>query len=623
MEPTMQVFPLLRGISWNWPRMMALFAALVALFSVDAHAQEQPVHAITMLGQPALPADFGHLPYANPDAPKGGKITYGVTGTFDSLNPFVLNSMRTTARGMWDPEYGKLVFESLMARSADEPFTLYGLLAQSVTMPDDRSWIEFTINPAAKWADGKPVTPQDVIFTYELLTEKGRPPFNARMSKIASIEETGAGKVRFTFNDQSDREFPLIVAGFMPVLPKHATPVEGFENSTLAPMLGSGPYGIETVEPGSRIVYKRRDDYWGKDIPFNRGLNNFDTIEIDYFGSAQARFEAFKKGLFDVYPEGDPAQWERAYNFPAVAEGKVKKAVFKTGTPANMFGFVFNTRKPVFADRTVRKALSMIFDFEWANKNLFFDAYKRTGSFWQGSALSSLGVAASEKEKALLAAFPGSVSPEALAGTELPPVTDGSGRDRKVLRAALALLKEAGFTTADGKLVKPDGTPLAFEIMTKSESEERLAIAYKRTLDILGIEVAIRSVDDAQYQRRIQNFDYDMIVATYASSLSPGAEQELRWASPSRDIPGSFNYAGAADPAIDTMISALLRARDPEEFTAAVRALDRVLISGHYIVPLFHLDEQRVAHWDRVSHPEKTPIFGAQYPAWWANGATR
>ncbi|HSO47727.1 MAG TPA: extracellular solute-binding protein, partial [Rhizobiaceae bacterium] len=370
--------------------------------SLETRAQDQPVapaHGIAMLGQPALPADFAHLPYANPDAPKGGKITYGVTGTFDSLNPFVLNSMRTTARGMWDPEYGKLVFESLMARSADEPFTLYGLLAQSVTMPDDRSWIEFTINPAAKWADGKPVTPQDVIFTYELLTEKGRPPFNARMSKIASIEETGPGKVKFTFNDQSDREFPLIVAGFMPVLPKHATPVEGFENSTLTPMLGSGPYRIETVEPGSRIVYKRRDDYWGKDVPSNRGLNNFDVIEVDYFGSAQARFEAFKKGLFDVYPEGDPAQWERAYDFPAVAEGKVKKAVFKTGTPANMFGFVFNTRKPVFADRTVRKALSMIFDFEWANKNLFFDAYKRTGSFWQGSALSSLGIAANEKEK--------------------------------------------------------------------------------------------------------------------------------------------------------------------------------------------------------------------------------
>ncbi|MCU0789702.1 MAG: extracellular solute-binding protein, partial [Nitratireductor sp.] len=339
-----------------------------------------------MLGEPALPAGFEHFPYVNPGAPKGGKITYGVNGTFDSLNPFVLSSMRTTARGMWDPEYGKLVFESLMTRSADEPFTLYGLLAQEVVMPQDRSWMEFTLNPDARWADGKPVTPQDVIFTYELLTEKGRPPFNARMAKIAKIEESAPGKVKFTFNDQSDREFPLIVAGFMPVLPKHATPVEGFESSTLTPMLGSGPYAIETVEPGSRIVYKRRGDYWGKDLPVNRGQYNFDTVEIDYFGSAQARFEAFKKGLFDVYPEGDPAQWERAYDFPAVAEGRVKKAVFETGTPANMFGFVFNTRKPVFADPKVRQALSMLFDFEWANKNLFFGAYKRTGSFWQGSA---------------------------------------------------------------------------------------------------------------------------------------------------------------------------------------------------------------------------------------------
>lgn len=603
----------------------AILSAFLAAGSSPVAGQEQPapMHGIAMLGQPALPAGFEHFPYVDPAAPKGGKITYGVNGTFDSLNPFVLSSMRTTARGMWDPEYGRLVFESLMIRSADEPFTLYGLLAQDVLMPEDRSWIEFTLNPLARWADGKPVTAQDVIFTYELLTEKGRPPFNARMAKIAKIEESAPGKVKFTFNEQSDREFPLIVAGFMPVLPKHATAVEGFENSTLTPMLGSGPYSIDTVEPGSRIVYKRRDDYWGKDLPVNRGQHNFETIEIDYFGSAQARFEAFKKGLFDVYPESDPAQWERAYDFPAVSEGRVRKAVFQTGTPANMFGFVFNTRKPVFADRKVRQALSMLFDFEWANKNLFFDAYKRTGSFWQGSALSSLAVPASEQEKALLAPYPDAVSPEAMAGTALPPVTDGSGRDRKVLRSAMAVLKEAGFQASDGKLLGPDGKPLAFEIMTKNESEERLAIAYKRTLDIVGVEASIRSVDDAQYQRRLQGFDYDMIVATYASSLSPGAEQELRWASPSREVQGSFNFAGAADPALDAMISALLRARDPESFTAAVRALDRVLISGYYVVPLFHLNEQRVAHWDRVAYPEKTPIFGVQYPAWWAKDAAR
>lgn len=592
--------------------------------SAVAGSQEvEPKHGIAMLGEPALPADFTHLPYANPAALQGGTIRYGVVGTFDSLNPFILNSMRTTARGMWDPEYGRLVFESLMVRSADEPFTLYGLLAESVAIPEDRSWMEFTINPTAKWSDGKPVIPEDVIFTYELLTEKGRPPFNARMRKIERIEKTADNKVKFTFNSESDREFPLIVAGFMPVLPKHATPVEGFENSTLTPPVGSGPYLIKSIEPGSRIAYQRRGDYWGKDIPVNRGQLNFDEVIVDYFGSAQSRFEAFKKGLFDVYAEGDPAEWERAYDFPAVAEGKVKKAIFEARTPANMYAFFFNTRRPAFTDIRVRQALAMLFDFEWTNRNLFFDAYTRTASFWQGSDLSALGIPASDAEKALLAPYPQAVSADVMDGTWHPPVTDGSGRDRKVLRAALDLLKQAGFVTSDGKLVGPDGKPFAFEIMTKGESEERLAIAYKRSLEILGIEVAIRAADDAQYQRRLQDFDYDMILQSYSASLSPGAEQEGRWASASRDTPGSFNYAGAADPAIDALVDVLLKARDPESFTAAVRALDRVLISGHYVVPLFHLKSQRVAHWDRVAYPEKTPLFGVHYPVWWSTEAAK
>lgn len=595
------------------------FLAL-AVMPFAANAQETTVkHAISMLGEPALAADFLHFPYARPDAPQGGTIAYGVVGTFDSLNPFVLNSMRTTARGMWDPEYGKLIFESLMVRSADEPFSLYGMLAEGAAMPDDRSWIEFTLNAAAKWSDGMPVTPEDVIFTYELLTDKGRPPFNARMKKIEKIEKTGERKVRFTFNDQSDREFPLIVAGFMPVLPKHATLAEGFENSTLTPPVGSGPYAIETLEAGSRIVYKRRADYWGARLPVNRGHLNFERITIDYFGSVQARFEAFKKGLFDVYPEGDPAEWERAYDFPAVSEGRVKKAVFQYRTPSSMYGFVFNTRMPVFKDRKVREALAMLFDFEWVNKNLFFDAYKRTGSYWQGSQLSALGQPADQREKELLAAFPDAVSKEVMDGSWKPPVSDGSGRDRKMLRAALKLLNDAGYFAKGEKLTGADGLPLAFEIMTKGEGEERLAIAYKRSLEILGIDVAIRSVDDAQYQRRIQNFDFDMILASYSASLSPGTEQEGRWASASRDNAGSFNYAGTADPAIDALIAQILVSRDPQDFTAAVRALDRVLISGHYVVPLFHLPAQRVAYWTRLAHPEKTPMFGVQYPVWWSS----
>ncbi len=603
------------------PYLMNALATCVFLqFTAVSVAQEPQVkHAISMLGEPALPPGYTHFPYADPQAPQGGVIKYGVIGTFDSLNPFVLNSMRTTARGMWDPEYGKLVFESLMTRSADEPFSLYGLLAEGAAMPEDRSFIEFSINPKAKWSDGVPVTPEDVIFTYELLTEKGRPPFNARMKKIAKIEKTGERKVRFVFNEQADREFPLIVAGFMPVLPKHATDVAGFENSTLVPPVGSGPYLISEVEPGARIVYKKRPDYWGKDIPANRGHLNFESITVDYFGSAQARFEAFKKGLFDVYPEGDPAEWERAYDFPAVADGRVKKEVFPVGTPSNMYGFVFNTRKPVFSDKKVREALAMLFDFEWANKNLFFGAYSRTGSFWQGSELSAVGKPANELERALLAPFHDATSADVLEGNYRPAVSDGSGRDRKLLRAALDILKAAGFSSQGEKLVGPDGKPLAFEIMTKGESEERLAIAYMRSLEVLGITVELRAVDDAQYQRRLQEFDYDMILASYSASLSPGAEQEGRWLSTSRDNPGSFNYAGAADAAIDACVRAVLAAKEQEEFVAAVRALDRVLISGHYVVPLFHLPSQRVAWWNRLAHPEKTPLFGVTYPVWWAN----
>ncbi|MCB1456365.1 MAG: ABC transporter substrate-binding protein, partial [Nitratireductor sp.] len=492
--------------------MMLLLASMAVNFAGTQAGTAAPVHAISMHGEPALPAGFSHFPYANADAPVGGSISHGVVGTFDSLNPFILKSMRNTARGMWDPQFGKFIFESLMTRSSDEPFALYGLLAEAVEMPEDRSWIEFTLNPLAKWSDGVPVTPEDVIFTYEILTEKGRPPFNSRMKRIEKIEKTGERKVKFTFNDQSDREFPLIIAGFTPVLPKHATNVATFDESTLEPMVGSGPYLIDKIEPGSRITFKRRKDYWGEKLPVNRGINNFDTVSIEYFKSAQAQFEAFKKGLFDVYMEGDPSAWQRAYDFPAVAEGKIRKETFVTRSPATMQGFVFNTRRPVFADRDVRQALAMVFDFEFVNRNLYFDVYKRTGSFWQGSSLSALGKPADERERALLAPFPDAVQPDVMNGTWAPPVSDGSGKDRKILRAAFNLLARAGYTRQGSRLVNARGEPLAFEILTRNQGEEKLAIAWKRSLELLGISVTLRTVDDSQYQQRLQGFEYDVIM---------------------------------------------------------------------------------------------------------------
>jgi peptide/nickel transport system substrate-binding protein len=378
---------------------------------------------------------------------------------------------------------------------------------------------------------------------------------------------------------------------------------------------------VESVEPGQRIVYRRNPDYWGKDLPVMRGLFNFDRVTVEYFGSAQAQFEAFKKGIFDVFFESEPAKWQRDYDFPAVIDGKIRKETFTPGTPANMYGFVFNTRRAVFADHAVRKALAMVFDFNTVNKNLFFGAYSRTASFWQGSKLSALGVAADAREREILARWPEAVAPEVMDGSYLPPDSDGSGQERKILRAAFDLLGKAGYKRDGTVLAGPDGKPLSFEILTRDDSEERLALAYKRSLETLGIEVGIRSVDHAQYQRRLQDYDYDMILATYSASLSPGIEQTARWGSASRDVPGTFNYAGAADAAIDAAIAAILTAVDADAFASAVRALDRLLISGHYVVPLFHLKEQWVASWSHLGHPDGTPLYGYYLPAWWDNRA--
>jgi peptide/nickel transport system substrate-binding protein len=592
-----------------------LAGAIAFMFAATIAAAE-PKHGIAIIGEPALATGFPHLPYANLDAPQGGRINYGVVGTFDNVNPFILKSMRTTARGPIDTAFGNLVFESLMVRSADEPFTLYGLLAETIDTDEARTFAEFQLNPAAKWSDGKPVTPEDVIFTYETFAEKGRPPFSNRKDKIAKIEKTGERGVRFTFNEQSDREFPLIIA-LTPIIPKHASPSE-FDQPTLDKLVGSGPYLIDQVEPGTRITFKKNPDYWGENLNVKKGLDNFATISVDYFRDGTAQFEAFKKGLFDIYPESDPVKWEKSYDFPAVADGRVVKDTFVTGTPAAMYGFFFNTRRKVFADRTVRMALGMLFDFEWTNKNLFGNQYSRTGSFWQNAELSALGVPASAGEAALLAPYADKVDPQVMAGTWKPAQTDGSGRDRDVMKNAVALLSGAGFAINGSTMSAPDGKPLSFEILCANGVEEKLALIYQRTLAKIGIEAIVRTVDDAQYQQRRQTWDYDMLLASLSSSLSPGIEQTGRWGSSSRDADGTFNYAGVAEPAIDAMIEAIGMAKSRTEYVDAVRALDRLLISGHYVIPLYHLKEQWLARWTKVERPQITPLFGYQLPTWWA-----
>ncbi|WP_436255427.1 extracellular solute-binding protein [Neorhizobium sp. LjRoot104] len=596
---------------------MRRFLPLIAAFLIGTPVFAEPVHGIAMHGSPALAPDYKHFPYVNPDVKKGGKITYGVVGTFDSLNPFILKSMRTSARGIWDPAFGNLIFESLMTRSSDEAFTLYGLLAESVEWNDDRTFIQFNLNPKAKWSDGQPVTPDDVIFSFELLRDKARIPFSSRLAPVAKMEKIGEHGVRLTFNEKADREFPLILATGTPILPKHATDPATFDQSTLKPPVGSGPYRIKSISPGERIVYERDPGYWGKDIPAKVGFDNYDQISVEYFLQDNTLFEAFKKGAIDIYPDGSPTHWERAYDFPAVQNGDVIKDAFKPQLPTGMLGFVFNTRRSIFADVNVRAGLSLAFDFEWANKNLFEGAYTRTESFWQNSPLSSLGKPADERELRILGGIKDRIEPAVLNGSYHLPKTDASGADRKVLRDAVDLLKKGGYAIKNGRMSDASGRPLTFEVMTQSQDQEKLAIAYQRTLKMIGIDMSIRTVDDAQYQARSGNFDYDMIVKSYPASLSPGIEQIGRWGSDSRNRDGSFNFAGTADPDLDKLIETMLTVRSKEDFEAAVRAYDRMLISGHYLVPLYHIPDQWVARRKHIGYPEKLPLYGYQLNTWW------
>lgn len=601
-------------------RLAAIIALTAALTSV-AHAQ--PTHGLAMHGNPALPAGYTHFGYANPDAPKGGSITYCVVGTFDNLNPFIIKSLRTTARGVIDTIFGNFVFEPLMVRNADEPFGIYGLLAESVDIPDDRSSAEFHLNPKATWSDGKPVTPEDVLFTYDVFTAKGRPPYSDRMARIARLEKTGEHSVKFTFNEKADREFPLIVA-MTPILPKHAFDKDTFDQTTLKPVTGSGPYIIDRVVPGERLSFRRNPDYWGRDVPAKRGFDNYDRVDILYFLNANAQFEAFKKGICSAYAGSQytgmgPLQAEREFDFPAANEGRVVVRQFDLGVPPVVTGFLFNTRLPKLSDPVVRRALGMLYDFEWANRNLFGGKFARTMSYWQNSELSALGHLASESEKALLAPFPGRVPDDVLAGTWRPPVTDGSGQDRKVLRAALDLFRQAGFRIEDGTMRDKAGNPFTLEMLTSGQEEERLGALYQRTLGKLGVTLTLRPLDGDQIQSRKQRFDFEVLIGAsgFSNSLSPGFEQLGRWGSEAANAPGSFNLAGVADPAIDAAIDAMLNARADEDYVPAVRLLDRLLISGAYMATMQHSPGQWAAYWTYMKQPQRTPLLGFQLATWW------
>ena len=576
-------------------------------------ARAEPSHAIAMHGEPALPADFAHLPYVNPDAPKGGSVNYAWPGTFDSINPFIVQG--SGARGSIDLVFGNNVFETLMMRSADEPFTLYPLLAKTIETDDERSFAEFTLDERAKFSDGKPVTPEDVIFTFELLAEKGVPRYGVTASKVAKVEKVGERGVRFAFK-RPDRELPLIL-GLFPVLPKHAIDADMFEKSTLKPMIGSGPYRLESLRAGDSLTFRRNPDYWAKDIPSKRGFDNYDTISLTYFRDENAMFEAFKKGLVDVFIDENSGRWASQYNFPAVTRGDILKEAIKTRLPSGMLGIVMNTRRPVFQDPKLRAALIDLFDFEWANRSLFSGTYTRTKSFYDNSELSSHGRPASEAEKALLAPYPNAVTPEIMANGWALPASDGSGLDRAFMRVGFEKLKAAGYVLKGGRMTAPDGKQVAFEIMLKSNENQQIAVAYQQTLAKLGIAVTVRSVDAAQFLQRQINYDFDTLFFNYTPSLSPGVKQVSRWGSAARDRPGTFNYAGVASPAVDAMIAAVIGARTRPEFVEAVRAYDRVLLSGAYVIPLYFKPEQWIAHWNHIERPETIPLQGTQLPTWW------
>lgn len=583
--------------------------AIAVLSALSSIACAEPRHGIARHGEPALPADFHHLPYANPDAPKGGELRQALTGTFDSTNPFIVFGRPVSGVRTY-------TVESLLARNLAEPFSLYGLIAESIDVSDDASRIAFRIRPSAKFSDGAPVTSADVVFSLETLRDHGQPRFKSYYSKVTTTEAPDALTVVF-HQDGGDKELPLIL-GLMPILSKRDWEGRDFEKTTLAPILGSGPYVMSEIKAGESIVYRRNPGYWGRDLPINRGFWNFDLVRFDYFRDSTATFESFKKGLVDIRAETDPTRWSTGYDFPAVQEGRVIRETIEQRSPAPASGFAFNTRRALFADKRVREALIHAFDFEWANRNLFFNLYGRTKGYFGGSELSSFGVQASVKERTLLGSAAGRIDPSILEGKYLPPVSDGTGNDRVNLRKALSLLEAAGCDLKGTRLVnRATGAAFTFDITIQSREQEKIALFYQRSLRQIGIEATIRTVDSAQFQRLQQSYDYDMIPVTWYNSLSPGNEQSYYYGSEGRTIPGTRNYPGIADPDVDRMIDELLRATTREDLVTAVRALDRLLVDGRYIVPFYDAGGQWVARWDRIGRPAGSPLFGFEGGTLW------
>lgn len=585
------------------------FALTVAMF-VSQPVSAQPSHGLAMHGDLKYAADFKHFDYVNPDAPKGGEIKLAARGGFDTFNPYVV-------KGRVAAGYSR-VFETLLVPSADEPFSQYGLLAETVETPEDRSWVAFTLRKDARWHDGKPVTVDDVIWTFNALKTKGRPFYRYYYANVQEPVRTGERTVKFSFTGGINRELPLIV-GQLPILPKHYWEGKDFEATLLEPPLGSGPYRIAEFEANRHVTYERVPDYWGANHPTQKGFSNFDRIRYDFYRDSTVMIEALKSGAFDFRSENSSKAWATAYEVRALRDNMLVKKTFDHNRPAGMQGFVMNQRRAKFSDPRVRQALSYAFDFEWSNKALFYGQYVQTRSYFDNSELASVDVPKGDV-LAILEKYRGRIPDEVFTTPFQPPKTDGSGNIRRNLRTALKLLKEAGWTV-DPKTKKlmhgRSGETMSFEILLISPLFERIALPFTNNLKRLGVDASVRTVDSAQYKERLDKFDFDMIVSSWGQAASPGNEQRDFWGSEAADRNGSRNLSGVKNPALDDLIDLVIAAPDRKSLVTRVRALDAVLQWQHLVIPQWHTPYDRLVFWNRFGQPSVTPDQGTQFDAWW------
>jgi len=590
-----------------------LFALFLALLTTPALAEEATT-GIALHGAPKYAHNFAHFDYVNPDAPKGGDLRLYDLGTFDSLNPYNLKGMGVTASG------ADMVFETLMVKSLDEPFSEYGWVAESVSVAPDRSWVSYHLRPEARFHDGSPITPEDVIFSFETLRDKGQPFYRSYYKNVAKAEKTGERDVRFSFKDKTNSELPLIM-GDLPILSQKFWQGKDFAATTLEPILGSGPYEIGDVVQGRSITVKRVKDWWGRDLPVNRGRYNFDTITADYYRDTTVSLEAFFAGRYDFRAENVAKNWALDYNTPAVKSGLIKRDLLKNELPAGMQGFIFNTRRELFKDRRVREALGYAFDFEWSNKNFAYGAYQRTQSYFENSELAARGLPSAEELK-ILEPYRGKVPDEVFTSAFAVPTTDGSGDNRDNLHKAADLLREAGWVLKDGKLVDASGKVFTFEIIDAQPMFERWVQPMLRNLERLGIQAKFRTVDSAQYQNLMNDYNFDVTPHVFGQSLSPGNEQMSYWSSAKADVKGGQNLIGVHDPVVDDLLAKLVHAGSREELVTITHALDRVLLWQYYVIPHWYIGSYRIAYWDMFGQPKIAPKYGLDaVGAWWVDPA--